>query len=795
MRLPVLFFLLGSVAGARGQDAVITGTITDAKSGERLIGVNVTWAPGRGVASDVNGAYRLSLPSGAPRITFSYVGYETFEKDVLLDPGSELVLDAQLVGASAQLETVVVSAGKFEQRVGEVSQSLSVLRPELLRNKNVTTMPEALDQVPGVVVIDEDPQIRACSGFSYGAGSRVMLLVDDLPILSGDIGRAQWGFLPIENLEQVEVIKGASSVLYGSAALTGVINVRTAYPRADPSTRVNVFGGVYDTPGHEPAKWWDQNPPLFTGANFFHAQQFGQLDLVLGGNAFADAGHVGPEPLPADSLAGSDPLHIGPGGYENRIRANAGVRWRNRKMRMNYGVNVNAMKSRSTSVFIWDDTDRGLYRPEPNTVTRTLGAQMYVDPYFNYYSAQGTRHSLRTRYYRQQFDNDNDQANGSYFIFGEYQVQQRANLFGESTVTAGLVGQRTLSQAELYSGNEEGDDENTAANAGAYLQIDKKLWERLTLSAGVRYEQFTVNEDQQSEPVFRAGATCRVMKATYVRASYGQGFRFPTIGERFITTSVGDLNIFPNPALRPEKSWGAEAGVKQGFVLGKFSGYLDAVAFQQEFEDYIEFTFGQWGDPLDIENLLGLGFMSVNTGGARVTGIEMEITAQGMVGAVELALLAGYTHTLPISTTPQYEYAVPTYSNSLWPASTFENTSYDATDNILKFRVQDMFRTDVQASYQRLHVGGSIRYNSHVRNIDQAFVEFDDNGRLPTGVHGWMETHTTGDWIVDARIGLALSEQARVSFIANNLTNEVYAIRPLSIEAPRSMQIQLSWSM
>jgi outer membrane receptor protein involved in Fe transport len=61
--------------------------------------------------------------------------------------------------------------------------------------------------VPGVVIVDEEPQIRAGSGFSYGAGSRVQVLVDNVPILSGDIGRPNWSFLPIENLEQVEVIK------------------------------------------------------------------------------------------------------------------------------------------------------------------------------------------------------------------------------------------------------------------------------------------------------------------------------------------------------------------------------------------------------------------------------------------------------------------------------------------------------------------------------------------------------------------------------------------------------------
>jgi outer membrane receptor protein involved in Fe transport len=95
-------------------------------------------------------------------------------------------------------------------------------------------------------------------------------------------------------------------------------------------------------------------------------------------------------------------------------------------------------------------------------------------------------------------------------------------------------------------------------------------------------------------PVFRAGANYQLFKATYLRASYGQGFRFPTIGERFISTSVGALRVYPNPDLRPEQSWNVEGGIKQGFKSGRFMGYVDAVVFQQDFENYVEFTFGQW---------------------------------------------------------------------------------------------------------------------------------------------------------------------------------------------------------
>ncbi|MCB0763235.1 MAG: TonB-dependent receptor [Flavobacteriales bacterium] len=777
---------------AFGQDARLQGRVTDSVNGETLVGASVVYAPGKGVNTDLDGSYTLELPAGSSTITVSIIGYAPQRTDVTLAPGETRTLDIKLVQSSAQLDMVVVTAGKFEQRVGEVTQSLSVLRPELVRNKNVVSLDQALDQVPGVVIVDEEPQIRAGSGFSYGAGSRVQVLVDDIPILSGDVGRPNWSFLPMENLEQVEVIKGASSVLYGSAALSGVINVRTAYPRARPHTRVTAFSGIYDTPQREAAKWWQDNAPMFGGVNFFHSQQYGALDVVLGGNVFSDAGFVGPEPIPADTIA-QRPLATSQGGFDQRARFNTAFRWRNKRVEgLNYGLNTNFQKSRATSVLVWADSDSGLYRPKPGTITRTLGTQYYVDPYVNYYSASGTRHSLRGRLHRQIFDNDNGQGNSNTTIYGEYQVQQKADIFGETVLTAGLVGRNTASTAELYSGGGDLTGRNQALNVAAYLQADKKLFEKIALSLGVRYERFTVNEDEAAEPVFRAGATYQVLEATFLRASYGQGFRFPTIGERYITTSVDVLRIFPNPDLMPERSWNVEGGVKQGFKIGGFSGYLDAVVFQQEFENYVEFTFGQWGNPFDVQQLLGLGFKSVNTGGARVSGYEFELAGKGRIGAVEIQALMGYTHTMPISTTPDQVYATPTYSTSTFRPSTYLNTSFDPTDNILKFRVQDLFRGDVQAVYHKFRIGMSVRYNSHVRNIDKAFIDLDDNGLLETGVHAWMDTHRTGDWLLDGRVGMDLNTQIRLAFLVNNITNEEYSLRPLSIEAPRSMQVVMS---
>lgn len=790
VRLHLILLLLCATA-TFAQDATIKGTVVEAGTKQPVIGAAVVYAAGRGTVTDVDGKYQFVLPAGEHTVLFSSLGFTSRTERLMVSAGEERTLDVVLTPASVQLDMVVISAGKFEQRVGEVTQSLSVIKPELIRNKNIVSLNDALDQVPGVVIVDEEPQIRAGSGFSYGAGSRVQVLVDGVPILSGDIGRPNWTFLPIENLEQVEVIKGASSVLYGSAALSGVINVRTAYPREKPSTRATVFAGMYDSPQNAKARWWGDNSPVLGGANFSHAQQFGKFDLVLGGNAFADNGYIGPEPIPADTIA-VDTLRTGAGGYENRVRFNIGTRWRNGKVKgLSYGINANAMKSRSTSVFIWNDIEDGLYRPKPGTVTRTRGTQYYIDPFVDYLSSKGTRHSLRGRIHRQVFDNSNGQGNSNITTHGEYQVQQKLNLLGETMLTAGVVWRRVTSEAELYKGNDNADGVNEATNTAGYLQVDKKLFEKLALSAGVRYERFLVNDDEAAQPVFRAGATYQVFKATYLRASYGQGFRVPTIGERFITTSVGSLRIYPNNQLQPEKSWNVEGGLKQGFKLGNFMGYADAVVFQQDFQQFVEFTFGQWAPNQNLANFFGLGFKSVNTGGARVTGFEFELAGKGKIGAVEISTLMGYTSTLPVSTTPDLPYATSTPGSSFAP-STYTNTSFDTSGNILKFRIRQLFRADLQAEYKRVFIGGSVRYNSHVRNIDVAFVKLDDQGLLDTGVRQWLAEHRTGDVVVDGRAGVQLSDQVRASLIVNNIGNRSYSLRPLAIEAPRSVQVQLS---
>src|SRR5205085_440302 len=105
-------------------------------------------------------------------------------------------------------------------------------------------------------------------------------------------------------------------------------------------------------------------------------------------------------------------------------------------------------------------------------------------------------------------------------------------------------------------------------------------------------------------------------------------YRFPTIAEKFVSTDVGPLVIFPNPEVNPEYGWSSEIGVKQGFKISSWLGYLDLCAFRSEYRDFMEFTFGFYppypykqGDPININDLFKyLGFKTVNVSNARITG-------------------------------------------------------------------------------------------------------------------------------------------------------------------------------
>jgi iron complex outermembrane receptor protein len=799
MRLSVIVFLLLSTA-VFGQRTTISGIVRDSRSDEALPGVVVrNMATGTGTSCDLFGRFQLAAQAG-DSLFFSYVGYLP-EKRLLLVQNVSGEFIVRMQAQSNEFSVVVVSAGKFEQQVSEVTVSMEVLQPELLRDKNVVSANEALQQTPGVSIVDKEPQIRSGSGYSFGAGSRVQILVDDMPVLSGDAGRPAWDYLPVENVSQIEVIKGASSVLYGSAALSGVINMRTAYPSDTARTVVTAYHGVYSKPQSAGSVYWQGNLQR-SGINFLHLQKFGALDVTIAGNVVGDDGHLGPIKDSVDGTFsdGYNPLTVDRYAANSRARLNANLRYRSKTISgLSYGLNSNWNVSNSLSTLIWDNAQTNLYAAYDGSATRTRQLLGTVDPYITYFTPGGQRHSLRTRWQSLDNNNDNNQGNFSDQYYGEYQYQhqwgQERNL--NLTTTFGAVGIYTQARGELFTGGNP-DGRNTAENYAAFFQVDKKLWEKLNLSGGVRYEFFRINEDEDSKPVFRAGANYALGRATFLRASYGQGFRFPSIAEKFIVTGVGAINIFANPDLVAETSDNMEIGLKQGFRVGRFLGYADVAVFQQQYENFIEFTFGQWLPITSITDInKSFGFKSLNTGNARISGAEFSIMGGGDIGLSNFQLLAGYTYTQPVSLSPTLDYYKPNAGVENLSSVSYLSSSSDTTGNILKYRLQHLVRADLAWRRGKFTAGLSARYNSHMQNIDKIFTDLEtvpSSGFNP-GLTQWRAEHTTGDIVVDCRLGYTLMGKHRLAIVVNNLLNREYAIRPLAIEQPRNTMLQYTLTL
>lgn len=804
--LTLLGFLFCLSSWAQTGTVKLSGKVIDAQSQKPLGAVLVYFEnTSFGMSSTPEGNFTIEAPAGNYTLIAAYLTHQTFKKEISLTGNQEF--NFELNSNEGQMNLVVVSAGRYEQNIGEVTVSMEVIQPKLIQDKNAVNIDEILQQTPGVAIVDDEPQIRSGSGYSFGAGSRVQVLVDNIPILSGDAGKPSWGFLPTENVSQVEIIKGASSVLYGSSALSGVINFRTAYPTSKPKTKVSVYHGFYSKPQSDSAVYWNRQG-MKSGINFLHSEKFGKLDFVFASSLQYDDGHLGPIRDTSDgsfSNGNYNPLNVDRYNAANRARLNLNLRYRLAD-RLYIGLAGIYSTSNSLSTLIWGNSSTDLYGAYDGGATRTIQQLYTIDPYVQYTSKKGAVHTLKSRVQSLDNNNDNNQGNFSDVFYTEYQVQKNWELhkIKNLTTTVGVVNTKTDSRGQLYVGGDAGGH-NKASNTAAYFQIDKKIGDRLNLSGGVRYEQFILNNEKNGKPVYRAGANYKLGQATYLRASYGEGYRFPSIAEKFIVTSLGAVTVFANPDLKPETSYNAEIGVKQGFKIGEFKGFVDIAAFQQEFRNFIEFTFGQW-TPVPWTNLSELtkaiGFKSLNTGGAKVQGAEVSVLGSGTIRKIRFDVLAGYTYTKPVSTTPDYVYAQTIQTPGTIVIGEFAQASYQTTgenisNNILKYRMQHLIRIDVGVTKGNFNSGVSFRANSHMQNIDKAFSQLENY--FPTefnpGIIPWRANHTKGDFVFDARIGYTFSDKHKIALIMNNVLNREYAIRPLAIEEPRLTMVQYTLSL
>ena len=779
------------------QTSEISGKIIDEKTSEPLSYVNIGVKDQTlGTFSDSNGDYRMELPKGTYTLIFSSIGYGNFEKSITVDGRTTLLIDITLKSVSRELNTVIVSSSKYAQKIQESISSIEVLKPDLIQNDNLQSVDKAVDQMPGVAVVDNEPQIRGGSGFSSGLGSRVMVMVDEIPVLRGDAGRPSWSSLPIDDLEQIEVVKGASSVIYGSSAINGVINVRTAWPKDGTETKVNSFLGIYSKPSRRYATPWSNMNPLMFGLSVAHSQKFDNYDLCGGASYYSDQGYIGG--VPENKVTDSG---FNGGEFDRRAKFYFNTRVRNKKVDgLSYGLNGNFLYSENAQTYFWYDADTNIYRSFPGSLSLFKELTFYVDPFIKYFSKTAGTHSLKNRIYYTNTAGTNDQSSLSLTIYNEYQFTHKFQKLDDLIVVSGIMNMYVYSFGKVFSGKLAPDGtttlgENgqyTSDNFAVYLQMEKRFFKRLNILLGGRYEYYHLADLYQGKPVFRAGINFQAAKGTFFRTSVGQGYRFPSIGERYITTTSGNFGFYPNPDLKSETSLSYELGLKQIFKFGDFIGLADIAGFYENYDNYVEFNFGVWGKNQAYPQK-NIGFKFYNTGPARIYGIDAMIGGEGeVINNLNINVMVGYTYSIPQSTDPGYVF-YKTPNNAKY---TYLSTSSDTNGYILKYRVQSLLKADLQVTWKHFSTGVGGKYYGFMKNIDKSFYDFLDGQMfgVQTGIKKYREDHHTGTFILDYRIGFTLKD-FKFSVIVNNLLNQEFSLRPLTMEAPRATTLQVVYKI
>ncbi|MBN2273731.1 MAG: TonB-dependent receptor [Bacteroidales bacterium] len=791
--ISLVFCIFPETALKAQQKAIFKGVIINAENGSPLVGANIKLRKdfSTGTISDHEGRFSIRLNPGVYTFILSFIGMETDSVTISLQDGEILEKQFLLFPVWKELDEVEVRVGKFDKRIEDITVSMEVLKPRLIESKNARSIESVLDYAPGLNILDNEPQIRGGSGFTFGVGSKVAILIDDMPMISGDAGRPFWDLIPVENIEHVEVIKGASSVLSGTSALSGAIHIMTASPNSKPVTKLTAYTGFYTSPREKSMQWWDDYPYI-TGASLLHSKQYGSVDIVLGANVDFDHGYQGapaPGPLVNDTISDFTDRQM----RSEKYRFNFNIRKHSKKHQgLNFGINGNIMSHSTPMTLAWLDDTSGFYRAYPGAVYLQDQLIFYLDPYVNIYTGEGMKHSVKARILHNNSNMTNNQSVKNTLIFSDYQFKRTYDFIKDFELIGGVSWTQSYVNADMYKAS--GSSYNRQFNISAYAQVENKFKGIINTSVGVRGEYFQLNDSITAlKPIIRAGINFKLYPGTFLRLSYGQGYRFPTITERFIRTSAGSFAVFDNPGLKPENSWNTEIGLKQLFRFKNYFGHIDIAGFIQEYHNTIEYLFGFWDSTYSFAYA---GFKFLNTGHTRIIGLDISHTGSSKLGHKSgIRMMAGYSYIMPRTLEPDLVFARD-YNPFQRTDYSFSSTSVNPERNILKYRFLHTFKADIEFFTRHLSMGYSIKYFSKTENLDKAIADFErvtlsTGGTLqPILYMDYYNEHNKGNIVMDGRISYEFAKKHKVSLICNNFLNRSYSLRPLKAEEIRSLMLQ-----
>ena len=462
----------------------------------------------------------------------------------------------QNVQDSIDLEPVVVTASHSPKALKDAPVVTRLITLHDIKIADATNIQDMLMQeIPGLEFGFAMGQETSLNMTGFG-GNAVLFLVDGERMAGETMDNTDYNRMNLENIGRIEIVKGASSALYGSNAVGGVINLISRESIEPWTANVN---SRYNSFGHE---WrngasFSFNTEKWNSQTSFQHTKIDPIDLPKRYSSEEIAAELMKKAmgLPYDESVLTDDSNL------NRL----------------YGQKTYSVKER----LIWRATDKLMLTGRGGYFFRTSERDTY-DYHFHAYSGglkgryawDADRH-LELSYAYDQYDKANFQPNGTRTHDHDYSNRQHvvhalySHSFGKNNLILGADYMNDyLSTYQFVEGKSHAQN-----NIDGYAQFDWNITDRLNVIGSVRYDYFSASS--QKAFTQRLAIVYKFPWMTF-RANYASGFRAPTLKEMYMHFDMGNMGymIIGNPDLEPEKSHNFNLAIERTNCI-RNSGFLD----------------------------------------------------------------------------------------------------------------------------------------------------------------------------------------------------------------------------
>jgi vitamin B12 transporter len=544
-----------------------------------------------------------------------------------------------------ETKEIVVSPTKTEIPVQQVTSAVEVITGEQLQQRKVRTVAEALRLAQGLAVFQSGgPGTLVDVRMRGGSPEQTLVLIDGAIVNSATVGTYDFANLTTDNIERIEILRGNQSMLWGSDAMGGVINITTKRGRGTPNLSAFLEYGSFVTLREGANLTGKKGPVDFAfSLSRWDTASFSAINYRRGATE-RDGYH---------NWQGSARLGV---DLPKEGRFEFDFRWMNGIVNLD-GFAFNPVTFQSDPADLLGATSQsnqyvfaGNYmQPITDWWSQKLTLARATD---NLVSRSGTvERNLVTGATGVPFPLNSEIDTTSNRIEWQHNFQIAKPLL----LTAGYQFREQMGEnVDLLTNTTTIPNKIISSNAG-FAEAQLNLWDRLFGTAGIRYDDYNVFG---SATTYRlTGGYLHQETGTKLRGSYGTGFRAPTINQLFFPD-------FGNPNLQPEKSQGWDVGLDQTLFNERVT--LSAGYFYTRYRNLIVSVF----DPVGCGFTL-FGFCAQNVGLSRAEGVEASakfklVRDQSWIKSLDLQIQ--YTHTSTTNLGNNQNTRLPKWPLNQWSA-------------------------------------------------------------------------------------------------------------------------------